>query len=63
MAKKAVSMIPEESMKSTIVGGFKFYWTEEEGGFNLLRKIRIPYHEKGGEIDISLARGVEDDDE
>lgn len=59
MVKKAVCLIPDEQMKSTIVGGFKFFWTEEEGGFNILRKIRIPYHERGGDIDVILTREME----
>ena len=52
-------MIPEEEMKSTIVGGFKFFWTTDENGVNTLHKIRIPYLEKEGEIDINLPRFIE----
>ena len=59
MVKEVQSMIPEEEMKSTIVGGFKFFWTTDENGVNTLHKIRIPYLEKEGEIDINLPRVIE----
>lgn len=63
MAKKTTETIPEKDMKSTIVGGFKFWWTTDENGINTLRKIRIPYSEKGGEIDINLPRFIEEVEE
>lgn len=59
MVKEVQSMISEEEMKSTIVGGFKFFWTTDENDVNTLRKIRIPYLEKEGEIDINLPRFIE----
>ena len=64
MTKKTTrqEVIDEKDLKHIRLAGIDFYWTEEEGIRNQLRKIKLPYAEKRIDINVPCIIETEETD-
>ena len=64
MSKKTTvqELIEPKDLKHIRLAGIDFYWSEEEGGINQLRKIKLPYAEKRIDINVPCVVEIEETD-